>query len=292
MAFSAVLGAFTLSGMAISVKRAIAKGNEGALRYGFRVKMLWSITIVLASGCISAYYFFAGNNILGTAFLIVGLFTPFIESFSLYKSYLTGSQKFKESALLGFWRKPMVIAAVLVTLVLTNDPLIILFVYFLSNAISVGLLYQLVIKKYNLPYTEDLSALNYGKHLSVMGIAGTIGGNADKIIIFTVLGGPAVAAYSFATLPATHLLKFFGFLGNDLIFPKFAKQSFEVIEKNIIKKVLLFFLATVVIVTAYILSAKSIFTLLFPAYPEAIMLSQVAVLALLTKPNALFGLVF
>jgi O-antigen/teichoic acid export membrane protein len=292
MSTAAVISAFTLSGMALAIKKSVAQGNDGALRHGFGVKLLWSGTIVLLCGCVSAYYFLTDNILLGKAFIIVGLFAPFIESFSLYKAFLTGKQLFRESAMFGFWRKPIVILAVLVALALTNDPLIILFVFFLSNALSVASLYYLVLKKYQPPLTKDANVIKYSKHMSLLGIMASLGNNADKILIFTFLGPHAVAIYSFAILPVTHFLKLFGFVSNDLMFPKFAKQSFLSIEKDILRKVGVFFLISISTIIIYTLSAEFIFKLIFPAYPEAIILSQVAILTLLTKPNTLFGLVF
>lgn len=292
IAAGSVLSAFALSGMATAVKRSVARGNEGALRYGFKIKMLWGFTTVFLSGAVALFYFLTGNNLLGKAFILFGLLMPWTDAFSLYKAYLTGTQRFKESSFLGLWRRPISTGLIILVLILTNDVLIILTTYLAANLLSVVLLYSLVVKKYNLPVTKDESITNYSKHQSFLGIIGTIGSNADKVLVYTLLGPSNAAIYIMATLPVNQFLKLFGFISSDLMFPKFAKESFMTVEKGILKKILLLFFAALIITILYIISAKYIFELFFPAYTEAVFLSQLAMLVLLVKPTTLLSLVF
>ncbi len=291
MSVAAVMSALTLSGMSTAIKRAVANGNEGALPYGFRTQLVWSTSIVFIGGALALYYFVNGNNTLAISFLIVGALSPFVEGFSLYKAYLIGSKRFKESAFLGFWRRPIFIITLLITLLFTDDPAILVSVYFVSSVISAGLLYLLVVQKYKLRETQDTELTSYSKHLSIIGLFATLGNNFDKILMFHYLGAAAVATYMLALLPFTHLYKSFGLI-SDLVFPKFAKQEFGILKDTLFRKVAIFFLAACVTTSLYLIVAPYVFPILFPAYPEAILLSQVAVLALLTKPNTLYGQVF
>lgn len=292
IAVGVVLSAISLSGMATAVKRSTARGNEGALRYGFQVKLLWGITTVILSAAVATYFFSIGDYLLAKGFILFGLLMPWADAYSLYKAYLTGSQRFKESSFLGLWRRPITTAAVITSLLLTNDVLIILSTYLISNLISVGLLYRLVVKKYDLPITKDGTILNYSKHQSILGAIATAGNNSDKIIIYMMLGPVNMAIYLIATLPANQGLKLFGLILSDLLFSKFTKQSLNEITGGLTLKATLLMAVSLVTVIGYVFTAEQIFKIIFPLYPEAVILSQIAMLALLTKFNGLFNLFF
>lgn len=291
IATGSILSAFTLSGIGTAIKHAVSKGNDGALRYGFKKKMIWSCGIVLCSGLISAYYFYNNNITLGTAFLFVGTFIPLIEGFSLYRSFLLGKKFFKENTLLGLWRKPLTLIFLLTALFLTDDPAILIFIYYLSSTVSLGLMYSLTVKKYNLLYKPSPEIIQYGKQLSVLGILRTLADNLDKVIIFQFLGAPQVVVYTLATLPLTHLQKLFGLTGH-MAFPKFAERNLESIEKGLPRKLFIFFVTTILVVLLYLALAPYFFRYLFPEYTESILYSQVLILALLLKPITLFSQIF
>lgn len=292
MSTAAIIGSFTLTGIGIAIKKAVANGHEGALRYGFKIQMLWNLGIILSGGAISIYYFINGHNILAISFLVVGIFTPFIQSFSLYRSYLLGKQLFKETTLLGTWRKPLTLISVIITLFFTNNPAILIFVYFLSSTISLGWMYRIVIKKYNLPISKSESdLLSYSKHLSLIGLLRLVANNLDSILIFHFIDAPSVAIYALAKVPLTHITQTFGTIGN-LAFPKFAKNEYSILRKTLFSKVFIYFITTLVVVVLFILSAPFIYETLFPTYTESILISQIIILSLLFKPATLFEKVF
>jgi len=291
ISFSTILGGFTLTGMGTALTRAVAMGSQGALPYAFRKQLLWSTGIAVASGSVALYYFFNQNYELGVAFLIAGACSPFLSGFSLYRPYLEGKQLFRESTLLGAWRRPLPIIAVGTALFFTEDPMVLVLTYFIAQTLSMGLLYKLIIQRYPEPSREDPELLRYSKHLSVMGMASLVANNLDNVIVFHFLGAAPVAAYTLAQLPSTHLHKMFGLVGK-LIFPKFARQEFEALKESIAHKVFLFFLATAGTAAAYWVAAPYIFALLFPGYPEAVLLSQVLILSLLFKSFMLYGQAF
>lgn len=286
MSFAAILAVLTLN-MGIPVKRSTATGNDGALRFGFKTQLSWSIGIFILGAALSLYYFVNGNDMLGKALLIVGALTPFIGSFSLYKSFLHGKQKFKEAALLGLWLRPVLIITMLGALYFTDDPLILICVYFTTSFLSTYFLYARTVFRYKLPFTADKQSLNYGKHMSLMGIVTTIGTHAEKLLIFHFLGAVQVAIYTIAMLPTTHLLKLYTVAG-DLIFPKFTRRTFETLQKSMLHKIGVVFALSVVIVSAFIALAPYIYSFIFPTYQESILLAQIGALALLTKFGNLF----
>lgn len=288
MSMAGILSAFTLSRMGTAITRAVAQGDEGALRHGFRIKLNWNIGIAFAAAALSLYYYLNGNNVLAISFLIIGAFSPFLESFSLYQPYLLGKQLFRESAMLGFWRKPLPLASLLIALVFTNNPAILVLVYFASHTTSAALLYGLIIRKYHLPLVSSTDLLNYSRHLSAMSITNTIANNIDKLLLFHFLGAVPVATYTLAETPVKHIQKTFGLISS-LTFPKFSTKKFAILKETLPRKVRLSLLGLAGLVALYLFLAPYLFAFLFPAYPESILISQVLVLIVLSAPRSLYG---
>ncbi len=291
MAGAGIITGFTLSGMGTAISRAVAKGSDGALPYGFQKQFLWNMGVIIAGTIAGAYYFIVGKPDLGIAFLMVGVFEALLSGLSLYKPFLVGKELFKENVTIGIWRKSIPIVVILIALFLTDNPIILVFAYYISSTISTALMYLLVRQRYPAPPAPDPELLNLSKHLSVVGLATRITANVDKMLIFYFLGPVQVAVYTLALFPVTHVENLFSLVGQ-LVLPRFVRQELPAIKKDLFRKVWIFFCAITVAVVGYILIAKYVFGLFFPAYPEAILLTQVAMLSMLVKPRSLFEQAF
>ncbi len=290
MSVGTIMAALTLS-LNIPVKLAAAKGLIGALQFGFRSQLKWSIGILMIGGALAAYYYAQGNTTIANSFLIVGALTPLIGAFSLYKAFLLGQQKFKEDALLGFWLRPILLFTVIGALLITDDPFFLIFTYFATSCLSTGYLYFLTIHKYKLHYEPDLFPLTYSKHLSVIGIISVFGNHIEKLLIFQFLGATQLAVYAIAMLPTNHLLKLFQVAG-DLFFPKFATRDYKLLQTNMWRKSTSLFLLSVVTVLVFLLTAPYLYALVFPNYPEAVSLAQMGIFLILTKHSNLYTQAF
>lgn len=291
MAGAGIITGFTLSGMGTAISRAVAKGSDGALPYGFQKQFLWNIGVIIAGTITGAYYFIVGKPDLGIAFLMVGVFEALLSGLSLYKPFLVGKELFKENVTIGIWRKSIPIVVILIALLLTDDPIVLVLAYYVSSTISTGLMYLLVRRQYPAPPVPDPELLSLSKHLSVVGLATRVTANIDKMLIFYFLGPVQVAVYTLALFPVTHFENLFALVGQ-LVLPRFVRQNLPAIKEGLLRKIGLFFFVIVLLVLAYILIAKYIFGLFFPAYPEAILLTQVAILSMLLKPRLLFEQAF
>jgi len=291
LSMAAIIGSCTLSNMSTAITREVANGSEGALRYGFRVQLQWSAAMALVSLSVALYYILIDNTTLAIGFLIVGTFSPFMVGFGLGHSYLIGKQLFKESVLFGMWRKPIPLIALLGSLAFTRDPIILVFVYFASSTLSSYLLYLYIVKKFRLPTENNEDMVNYSKHLSFIALISVIGSNLDKILIFHFIGPAAAATYALALLPVKHMQSAFGLL-RKMAFPKFSKRNYSELQETLPRKVRLGILTSAMLVAIYILTAPYVFKLLFPTYPEAILISQVLALLVLSVPRGFYTLAF
>ena len=81
-------------------------------------------------------------------------------------------------------------------------------------------------------------------------------------------------------------------LAGNLVFKKFARRDLSTLKEMIAHKIGVFSIATIAVVSVYIVAAPYIFKFVFPAYQEAVLLSQILILAVLLKPFMLYTQVF
>jgi len=292
LSLAAVVSAFTLTGLKTAILQAVSRGYEGALWRGFITYLKWSIGIALGGFTLAFYYFVNDNNTLAVSFLIIGALAPFLESFKLYPQFFAGKKDFRLVTLFETCHKPLPITAILLTLFLTNNPVIIVFVYFLSHTVTAGVLFWYMLEKYKPGDTiEHGSMLNYAKHLSFLNILGSIADNLDRILLFHFVGPAQVAIYSFARMPQSYLSNITGII-KTLLFPKMSTQSMGTLKKTLPRKLFLLLLVLLGIVIVYIFTAPLIFRFLFPQYLDSVLFSQVLALIILFSPLGMVRLIF
>lgn len=288
LAMAGVFGIFTLTGMGSAVARAVAQGREEAFRSGVATKLRWSVGTFLMALAVSGYYWIQGDNTLGLAFLFVAITVPITESFVLYESYLQGKQAFKDNVTLGFWRKPLPVLALFITLYFTSNIPILVGVYLGTTMFSTLLIYTSVLRKYNPPVAEDTETNKYGMHLSILGVLHRVAEHADKVLLWYLLGPVAVASFTIAQL-ATKYSGGMTRIITQIALPRVAQRDLPTLQKTLPRKVLLFSLGLVPAVLVYVVLIPFVFSFLFPDYSESILLAQVMGIVILFLPRSLYG---
>lgn len=276
-----------LTGMASAVTQAVARGFEGALKSGFIAHLKWNIFMFLFSLGGVGYYFLNGNNTLAIAFLFIGALYPITRSASLYNAFLSGKKEFKLKMLLGVFRAAVVTTAMVVTILITDSPLAIFFVYLAVHAITVISFFLFTLKKYKPKKDTDTKTVSFGRHLSFMNILTKLSTTLESILVFHYLGAVQLAVYSFALSPVKQIGSLSGLL-SDLALPKLSARPLEELKQSIWRKTLVLFTGLAVIVTVYIILAPYLFKFLFPQYMESVAYSQILILTLLL-PGTLIG---
>ncbi len=282
LSLAAIIGAFSLTGLSTAVVRAAARGDEGTLKYAYRLSLLWSVGMILISGIGSIYYFLNENYFLSFSLIVIGATSPVISASSLYRPFLSGKKLFKEMALYGVLQSTLPNIAVLLGILMRAELIYLVCLYFLTNAITVFFLYQKTKNFVENEHIDTQKTLHIGKHLTVMGIMSNIGGRLDSILIFQLLGGAELAIYSLAvTFP--DLIR--GSLKNitSLAIPKFAQKTKSEMKYAVWSKMGIFLLVSGIVVIMYIFSAPYIFKFLFPQYLVSIQFSQIYALSILTS---------
>ncbi len=278
----AILSSFSLVGIGSAVLQSTANGFDGSLQRGFWTNIRWSFFIFVGAIAIASYYFTLHNPRIAAEILIGGCLAPLLGSSSLFLAFLAGKRDFVRQQVYAILDNVIPVGALIVTVFLTNNPLILVAVYFVANLLADLYFYFRTTKVYKPdPQKIDTGMVSYGKHLSVMGILGGIADNLDQILVFHYIGAVELAIYNFAAAIPDQIkgpLKTF----DAMVQAGFVKRTKKEIESTMGNKFLWFFIFSVIVTVAYILSAPFIFTFLFPKYIGAIGYSQVYALWLLT----------
>ncbi|MEK7499059.1 MAG: hypothetical protein AAB649_00445, partial [Patescibacteria group bacterium] len=148
-------------------------------------------------------------------------------------------------------------------------------------------LFYITVKKLPPNKERDPNTISYGKHLTVMSVMSKISVNVDTILLWHIVGPVAVASYVFAQsipLRMAGLTK----MVDRLAFPKMATQDMGIIQKTLLRKVLLTCVMATLVAIAYIFAAPYLFQLFFPKYMDVIPLTQLLSLLIVLQPLGLF----
>jgi O-antigen/teichoic acid export membrane protein len=271
-----------LNGLGTAIFQSAARGHDGILIEGYKTNLRWSVIVFLGAFLCGAYYLFLGNFVIGLGILIGGCFSPFLTGTNLYSAYLSGKRDFARQAVYAdIYSNAFPVACLIVTALLTKSTLILLIVYFLSNTAINFVLYFRTLSIYNKYDGEsDPGLLTYAKHQSILGILSTIVGNADQLLLFHFAGAAELAIYNFAV----------GVLDQSkgplktldaMLQARFANRTTKDIASGMRIKMLLLAVASILIVSSYILLAPYIYKILFPNYQASVIYSQVYALSLL-----------
>lgn len=284
-----VVGAFSLTGIGIAITQAVAKNFGGALRQGFKTNLKWSIGMFFGGIGLSLYYYLNDNSVLSFSFLLAGFLSPIISSAGLYGSYLLGKKDFRRTSLFSIIQNVAPAAMLILTLIFTQNIIIIISVYFISSVVVLSLLYYMTRRAYRDENAEeDPRLLSYGKHLSAMDVIGKIASYLDKILIFHFLGAAPLAIYAFAIAPVEQLQSGKKMLST-LIMPKLSERPFEELQKSSPRKALMLTVYALGLAGVWALGAPYFYQLFFPQYLDSVFYSQIYALTLLAISGTIFN---
>jgi len=288
LSLAAILAMFSLTGMGTALTQAVARGFEGGFYKISKLKIKYGALGSLTAFILAVYYYFRGNELLPIPLLVISLLFPFFYAFKIYSSILTGRRLFKtKSQYISFNRLISALALVLGTILITKlnsstslSLIILTAIYFFVPAFIDFTLYDRVEKELKPNKKEDEKTITHGKHLSLMGVIGSIVQRLDQILIFHFLGAMELAVYSFAIYPVEEITSFLNIIPA-LAFPKFSKRSKEELKKTFLKKVFQLIVLGFLIMIIYILLAPLFYKLFLPNYSNSVFYSQVFALSLL-----------
>lgn len=281
----------TLMGMGTAVTKSVARGYEGTPVAAIKTKIYWGFLGSFASLSVALYYFTQENTRLAGAFCIIAVFLPFVDTFSMFNTILTGKKLFKISVLYETSIQAISAATIALALFLTDNILAIIASYFISYTLSRFIVFRIIVKRYVANNNIEKTAISYGMHLSAMEILSNISETVNSILLWHFAGAAPVAIYSFAKAIPSQISSALQRI-TTLAFPKFAVRQFKEIKESLIGKMLKMFVLMALIVVAYWITAPYVFAFFFPQYSDAIWYSQIYALTLLFFPQKFIGTAF
>jgi len=274
LSLAGVIFIFSLTGLGASLTRSVAKGYVGVLKTAMRKTLLWSVGMSAAAFSLAVYYRINDNRVLAASLIIVGLLAPLMNAFSVYKPYLHGKKQFKKIATSGIAQSVAPAAVMLTALLFTNDVVVLVLTYFLANTLTVAILYVFFLASEKDEPSWDSEVIPYAKQLSIMNLMSTVAAHADKIIIFHFLGAAETAIYTFALAIPDQLKGAVKNLGS-LALPKLSEKTMGSARRGMRRKSLILAMLFGTASILYIVLARPLFSVFFPAYIDAVPYSQV-----------------
>lgn len=287
LSVAGLLAASTLRGIEAPLSQAIAKNQDGDFLRILRIKMKYGALGALAGLGVSVYYYLNNNFTLTIAFLIVAIFLPFFEPLGIYQIYLSSKKKFRQSTTYQSIIQIIATVAMVLTLFITQNVIIVLLVYFMSWTILRLLFLVKTLKETPPNNVKDPNTISYSKHSTIINFIASITLSLDSIFLFHYLGAIQLAIYSFSIAPVNQFRGLFNKLPT-LALPKLANRSIEEIDQLFWKRFIFLSIIGLIITTIYILIAPLIFKIFFPQYLESIIYSQVFSLTIILTMGQTF----
>jgi len=291
LSIGSILAISTLPGINTALIRTVARGYEGSFIPALKTKIRWGTLSSLASLGLAGYYFLNNNTTLFICFLIVAVFLPLMNSFTIYQAFWNGKKRFDIQTKYNIVIQVISVSALILSLFLSDNLFIVLLVYFISHTVLHFIFLQITIKKIRIvEQKQDSQTISFGKHLSLMSFLESIAQRLDKILIWHFLGPVQLAIYSFAYFPIKELQALFGKTLGPLARPKFSEKTMQDLKAFLPKKIIKIFLLIIPIVVLYIIFVPYIYRIFFPQYLGSIKYSRVLALILLASPLMFLGI--
>lgn len=289
IAIYGTLAFFALPGIGVALMRSIANGNDGAMNDAIKIKTKFTLVAILV-GAITAFYFgiYRENTYFGLSVLIATLCLPFIETFSLYASFLQGKHDFKHSSFNAGLVKLFSTISVIFASYFYPTVVVLVGAFYISQAAVTFLQYKILLKKFP-PQNDkkDEEMLPYAKHITYAGIFGMLFGQADKFILYHFFGPIALAKFWIASTIPQEIGRVLGTVVQ-VSFPKFAKVGdYNITKKRLFKRFWLLTISLILLSLVYSLIAYPFFSLFFPQYIDGVSKSIVLMFAFAVTPSML-----
>ncbi|MCB9811691.1 oligosaccharide flippase family protein [Candidatus Nomurabacteria bacterium] len=277
----------SLPGMGTAIVRAVARGNAGIIPEATRTRLRWGILGSLCSLVVAGYYFFAGDTTLGSLFLLIALFVPFYESFTVAQNYYNGRKNYRSYTIVSVIRYATIITATTAAVLLHGQLFVIVAAYIGSTSLINFLIYIYLVRTSHWETSNDTETIPYGKKLTGTSVLSAISAHLDKVMLWYFAGPVQVAMYTISMSLPKEITSALNNVGK-LALPKMASRDKHALRESLLRKFFVFFIATIPIYIAYIVMAPLLFKLFLPQYLNTLHFSQLAALLILFSPLVLF----
>lgn len=276
-----IFSAFSLTGLGAAILQAAAKKHGHFYHETLGVNFLYSLPISIVSMAGAIYYYANNNYTLTVGCILIAILQPIINTFGNLTSYLYGAQRFKQSVSVQFIKSFFVNLIIVSTVFFAKNVLVIILSSLLGN-ILVNYLTHYIYKPATYqptPINDFKKYFSYTIHTSIRNSISLISSKIDAVLLFTNLGAKYLAIYSIAVLIPEHIKSL---LRNvvTLVIPKYAqREDLTGTIRSIPKRCLQLLIPLILLTAAYILMVPYVYPIIFPAYHESILYTQILALS-------------
>lgn len=279
-----ILMIFTLPGLDTALVQSTARGHEGQLNTAVRTKMLYGLLASGISLIAASYYLLHGNSVLALSYFVVAILMPLFGAYFTYFFFLQGKQRFAEASLTQAGGRIIFLGIMIGTAIIQPTTTALITAFLLSTIVAQYVGSWWTNRRYVQKNNPDDQLISYGKHLSLLGAAGIVATNIDKVLTWYLLGAVPTALYSIATLLPLESIRVGRMLAQALL-PKFsAMQSVHKQHAAVLQKILMFMVVLGLGWALYALCAPWFFQIFFPDYVEIVPHTIVAMAIIFTTP--------
>ncbi|MEX2054011.1 MAG: oligosaccharide flippase family protein [Candidatus Colwellbacteria bacterium] len=282
LSVAAVFAVFSLPGINTSLIKSIAQNKDGTLKSALVAKVKWGVIGSIAALVLTLWYVFNQNYILGGSFLVVALFLPVKQGFSVFPAFWIGKKRFDVRAKYMFFSALFSTLTIVATIYLTQNLIVILLAFFASYSFFDFIFFRRTQRRAN-NNLSDPTAISFGKNLTLINGLEMTSRYLDKIIVWQLVGPAQVAIYSFAQLPIQKVQESIPIQA--LALPKLGESKIEGKRKEggMIKFIRLFALT---VPTAIILAliAPFVYQIIFPQYLDSVIYFQALTVLIALSP--------
>jgi O-antigen/teichoic acid export membrane protein len=283
--FLKIASIFSLSGFSIAIIQSTLKGYNKALLQSIKPRLKASFLGSLFLGLAGIFYLLVKNQThVGYTLILASPLLPFLYSFNAYNSYLKAKKLFKKAAI--YSSIPIFIntLAVITTLILTKNLVIVSLSYILSYITAHLYSFIKTKKLISLDEKKDPNIKSFSIFMTLVSSLSFISSHIDKIILGSLLGYEQLAIYSIAVIAPLEIgrnLKSFITLPSIKIIPKNIKDNIKAVKTHLVKLLLI---GMVLASIGWLLIPYFIKILYTSAYKQSIFYSQILMITLIFAP--------
>lgn len=293
LSIAGMLNIFTLSGMNSAVSRAVAQGNEGALRPAVIYQLKWNLMMLVASWILSGYYLIHGDTTLALSLFILGAFIPCTLAFNTYSSYLDGKKQFRMAYSLSVFATLIYSVGMLLTLLITDNVMWMVTIYALTTFVPSVVFYIYILRTFKPSTVGDPGdTIKYGRELTYLRCIDPIVSQIDKVVLAHFWGPAQLAVYTLAlAIPNRVMLIIKSWVA--IGFPKFSEKTCDEINQVFWRRIMQGMLFGTACTVAYFFISPPFFKYVLPQYSDGLIYSQLLSLNfILAIPNRYLSLLF
>ena len=258
-----LLTSFSLTGIGQSILQTTSKGHPEFFAYGIKQSHIYGISITLAGLIGFIYYFINGNPTLATGCLLIGLFQPFINTYQQIFFFLQGSKQLQQSAIFQTLKTIAVTLSSILSIYFTQNILILVTVFLLSHVLTNFIGYIFYKRNFNVELSNEIRIkyLHYAQHTSIRNLIANVVYRLDTILVFQMLGAPALAVYTIANIVPEQIKGSFKNIST-LLIPKYVQhENLNSVKSSLLKRSTQLFVLLSFITIIYVLAAPFLYSL-------------------------------